>query len=268
MIASDMLAVTWDAKRHARLLSRHPYLWSVKLDGVQGAWDGRHMRTRGGKHVVLPHALRERLPAFPVRGEFFMARGKFSDLSSLIRRNVPESKGWQDVSFRVFDVPNPTASFVTSYARLRHALPVCSTCLSQVCVLPQRPVRDAHQVERLLQQELRRGGEGIMLRRSDVPYRPGRQATLIKVKGMQDAEAVVLGYEQGRGKLRGLLGALRCAWVRDPGVRFRVGSGFSRATRMNYERQLPVGTTITVKFMNLDRKTGRPRHPVFKGVRV
>lgn len=57
------------------------------------------------------------------------------------------------------------------------------------------------------------GGEGVMLRSPDQVWEPKRINGLVKMKKLQDAEAIVIGYVSGRetdkgSKLLGLMGAL------------------------------------------------------------
>ncbi len=262
-----MLAVTWSERSHAPLLKRHPYLLSVKHDGVRASWDGHHLHTRKRHRIHAPSEWLRQLPPTPLEGELYIDRGKFGEVSGLVGRTRPVPEAWQGVKYLVFDSPASHATFAHTYADLRTLLPTCTSTKQVCCLLPQRPATSVAQVKTALKNELAKGGEGVMLRRADVPYRAGRTAALIKVKGGQDAEAVVVGYHSGKGRLSKHLGALRCAWVHDPSVQFKVGAGFSDAMRRDYKHRFSLGTLITVKFMSLDPKSGRPRHPVLKGVR-
>ena len=67
------------------------------------------------------------------------------------------------------------------------------------------------------------GGEGVMLKHPTNPYTAGRNGNLLKVKRFHDAEAEVIGKEDGKGKLTGRLGALICQDKQ--GRRFKVGTG-------------------------------------------
>jgi len=66
------------------------------------------------------------------------------------------------------------------------------------------------------------GGEGLMLRHPTARHRAGRTSDLLKVKSFQDDEALITGYEQGKGKYAGMVGALVC--VARSGARFKVRS--------------------------------------------
>ena len=117
------------------------------------------------------------------------------------------------------------------------------------------------------------GGEGLILRRAQSVYKGSRSANMLKVKGIRDAEAVVTGYQMGTGRLAGSLGALLCRWKKKKSspsasaVSFKVGSGLSDRERKQYKTLFPIGTEITVEFMELE-DSGKPRHPRFKGVRT
>lgn len=265
MSALDMLAVTWDEGRHAPLLRKHPYAISLKYDGVRASWDGCSLTTRNGNLVHPPSTWSRRLPRRPLEGELYIARGRFGEVAGLIHRRKPPARLWKHVRFMVFDDPRSPTPFARTYATLRASLPTCAAASrGPACLVAQRPVTGVKQVLAALRRELSRGGEGVVLRRLDLPYARGRTSALIKVKGQQDAEALVVGHVGGTGRLSGRLGALECVWVHDPDVRFRVGSGFTEAQRL---RGFPRGTKITVQFMSVSPTTGKPRHPIFKGVR-
>lgn len=57
------------------------YLVSEKFDGVPAIWDGKTLRFRGGREVAAPGWFKARLPATPLDGELWLARGKFDELS-------------------------------------------------------------------------------------------------------------------------------------------------------------------------------------------
>src|SRR6185295_11268453 len=69
------------------------------------------------------------------------------------------------------------------------------------------------------------GGEGLMLRQPGSKYHAGRSSTLLKVKSFKDAEAEVIGHQDGAGRHKGRLGALLVRLA--DGTEFAVGTGFS-----------------------------------------
>jgi DNA ligase-1 len=76
---------------------------------------------------------------------------------------------------------------------------------------------------------------------------------LLKLKPLQDAEAVVVDHVPGKGKYRGMLGALR---VRMPnGKLFLIGTGFTDELRKSPP---PFGTAVTYTYRGVTQ-TGLPR---------
>jgi DNA ligase-1 len=101
-----------------------------------------------------------------------------------------------------------------------------------------------------------------MLRRAGSRYEAGRSATLLKVKRFLDAEARVLGHQEGAGRHKGRLGALLVETA--DGTTFAVGTGFS-----DVERSSPpsVGSLITFRYQELS-EGGVPRFPSYVGLRA
>lgn len=263
-----MLAQTWGDKKHTKLLVKHPYLLSMKYDGVRGVWDGQHMRTRNGNLVRAPPGFLANIPPIPLDGELFTRRGGFSQMSAIIHRATTSDDDWSQVSYRVFDCPTSQTPYAETYLSLQAHLPSCEGSKARVCLVKQEPVADVPQLKHALQRELDKGGEGVMLRRADTPYVSKRTPHLIKVKGSGDAEAVVVGYQMGKGKYEDHLGALECVWQHDRDVIFNVGSGLTDRDRRQDKTLFPPGTLVTVSFMSLDPRSQRPRHPVYKGIRT
>lgn len=113
----------------------------------------------------------------------------------------------------------------------------------------------------LLRQTEADGGEGLMLHRGAALYQPGRSNDILKLKTHEDAEAQVLGFEPGKGKYQGLVGALL---VQTPqGLRFKLGSGLSDAQRRHPP---PVGSWVSYRYRGLNN-SGVPRFATFLRVR-
>ena len=100
-----------------------------------------------------------------------------------------------------------------------------------------------------------------MLHRADAEYATGRSDVLLKMKQWHDAEAKVIGYQPGKGKYSGRLGALRVRT--DDGVVFMLGTGLSDADRLN---PAAIGTIITFRYRELTPR-GLPRFASFHRVR-
>ena len=65
-------------------------------------------------------------------------------------------------------------------------------------LLPDGPLKAEAEVNRLLDQVLAEGGEGLILRQPFAQYTCARTKELLKYKPLQDAEATVVGYYWGK----------------------------------------------------------------------
>lgn len=235
------------------------WLVSEKLDGVRGFWDGCVMRSRSGRRIAAPAWFLERLPSVALDGELWMGRGRFEALSAAVRRHRPDDAEWRAIRYMVFEAPGAEGAFAARVERLQHLARAQTTAGFQV--VPQRAVDDDAALRVLLDQVVAVGGEGLMLHRADAPYITGRSPVLLKLKPEEDAEAVVIGYQPGRGRHAGRLGALR---LRDgQGRVFEIGSGFTDAQRSD---PVPLGATVTYTYRGRTAG-GLPRFATFKRVR-
>src|SRR5690606_22808387 len=89
-------------------------------------------------------------------------------------------------------------------------------------------------------QACRLGLEGIISKRRDAPYRPGRGREWLKVKCLREQEFVIVGYTAPQGARTGF-GALWLASHDDDGRRLqvgKVGTGFDTALLRTLHRRL------------------------------
>ena len=117
------------------------------------------------------------------------------------------------------------------------------------------------ELQALLRQTVKAGGEGLMLHRGTSLYRSGRTDDLMKLKPWEDAEAKVIAHLPGQGKHAGRLGALL---VETPqGLRLKLGTGFTDTER---EHPPQVGAWITYRFRGTTDR-GIPRFASYLRVR-
>ncbi|HEX6023752.1 MAG TPA: non-homologous end-joining DNA ligase [Solirubrobacter sp.] len=135
------------------------------------------------------------------------------------------------------------------------------------------------------------GLEGIVAKRLDCPYTPGRRSHgWIKVKNKRTTDVVVGGWLPGEGSRSGRLGALVVGFYKDGELRYagRAGSGFSESELKRVQALLEAharedspftGTqppkltrfvdpvfVASVEYSDLTQ-AGTIRHPVYKGMR-
>jgi len=242
-----MLAKTYD--------DSDPTGWwaSEKLDGVRAIWDGSRLVSRNGHEFHAPEWFTAGLPADVVLdGELWEGRGLFQQTTGKVRTQYEPD--WTGVEYVIFDLI-ADGPFEARLERLKALqLPSHARVLNQVRCSGRR------QLGEMLLAITDIGGEGVMLRRPGSLYEHKRSGSLLKIKEFQTEEAVVTGYEKGKGKYEGLVGALLC--------RFRekiieIGTGLSDELR---QKPPAIGREITFKYYELT-ENGMPRFPVFLAMR-
>ncbi len=202
------------------------YWVSEKYDGVRAIWNGRELRFRSGRRVNAPAWFTEHFPPQPLDGELWLGRGEFDRLSGIVRKEQPDDAEWRQVRYMLFELPDAPGTFSERI---------------------QFRVRDRAELQQRLSKVLKQRGEGLMLHLADAPYATGRSDVLLKLKPWLDAEASVIEHLPGKGKYRGMLGALRLEMP--DGKRFNLGTGFSDAVRRNPP---PVGALVTYRYRELN----------------
>lgn len=227
---------------------------SEKLDGVRAIWDGHRFWSRQWKPIQAPPEFTSQFPEILLDGELFAGRGHFDQTSSIVRKKKPDYNEWQSLEFHVFDcISLDKEPFKVRYKTLNK---LKTTKHLKVCQQTRIKKKD---IEQRLQDIVSKGGEGLMLRKPGVPYQFKRTDTLLKVKQRHDAEAVVIGYELGSGKYRGMTGSLMCEYK---GKMFKCGSGLTDELRRNPPK---MGQLITFSYFEITQR-GVPRFPTFKRI--
>lgn len=232
-----------------------PYWISEKLDGVRARWDGQALRLRNGAVIAAPAWFTAPLPGHPLDGELWLGRGRFDELSGIVRRERPTDADWRAVRYMLFDLPGADGDFSQRLAHMQQLVEAIGA--DWIRAVPQQRLADHAALQALFNAVVAGGGEGLMLHRADAPWMAGRSDALLKLTPFLDAEATVLAHLPGKGRHRGRLGALEV--VDAAGRRFRIGSGFTDA-----QRAAPpaIGAVVTYRYRELTPR-GQPRFPVF-----
>lgn len=234
-------------------------LVSEKLDGVRAFWDGQALRFRSGRSIAAPAWFTAALPAVALDGELWLERGRFDELSGIVRRASPVEADWRGVKYMVFDLPGASEPFGERVQRLQAVVEDVHQPWLQA--VPQQRVADAQALQVLLHTTVQGGGEGLVLHRADALWSPGRSDALLKLKLQPDDEARVVGHLPGKGRLSGKLGALLLELP--SGQRFALGTGFSDAQRADPPA---IGSLVTYRYRDHTPR-GLPRFASFLRVR-
>jgi ATP-dependent DNA ligase len=128
-----------------------------------------------------------------------------------------------------------------------------------VSVAPYGPVDD-----NVFAEWLELGMEGAVLKRKDAPYRPGsrRRDGFVKVKPQSTTDAIVVGYEMGKGASnRDYVGALKIELC-DTGAETSCG-----VHKTVEQAEALIGRRVEVAHYGWIKGSGRVRHPIHKRTR-
>ena len=266
---------------------RFPTWGSFKLDGIRAVVRGGVVYSRSNKPIPNVHVQAKFKHLEHHDGELIVgdptSETCYRDTVSIV---MAHDKPADDVFFHVFDhVEHPEMAYVKRRRFLRKSSGVHT-------LVTHTPINSLAELTEFEALALDMGYEGLIVRDPLAPYKYGRstvnEGILLKVKSFQDAEAVVIGFEErmrneneattnelGRtarsshkaGKVgRGDLGALIV--LRPDGLEFAIGTGFTDAERLDIwaNRDVWMGKLIKYKFFPVGGYDA-PRHPVFLGVR-
>lgn len=223
----------------------------LKYDGMRGlaqaTASGWRLFTRSGREVAaaFPDLISRLTDSFDGRrmlldGEVVApdpadGRSSFARLQRRIHRaSAPPAVITETpVEYIVFDILLHDGHSVRGqpYTDRRALLESLELPQDGLQLVPSWPGVDA---DRVLQQVTAFSLEGIVSKRRDSIYRPGRSRAWIKTVARRSVSALILGWLPGTGPNAGTFGALVLgARGRDGGIQFVgcVGSGFSTAAR-------------------------------------
>lgn len=268
---------------------RFPHLgwWaSIKYDGVRALWTGSDLRSRNGHELKAPDWFLSALPEdLGLDGELFGGPGSFAVTSGHVRRKSNQ-EGWKTITFMVFDLIHPEYEQWPYHRRYQKLRQIVEHAHQQGCdwiqLVKQTEIKSASQVYELYQQQLKQGGEGIMLRDPDAPYEHKRSARLLKWKPIKEMEGKVVGFTEGEKSNQGILGSFRVEMIhprthRGLGKFFQLSGRIKKSFRQQYRFdaqgrivQLPedtdlypvLGSLVTFSYMELT-SGGLPRQPIF-----
>jgi DNA ligase-1 len=270
---------------------RYPLYASPKYDGIRcvilnGVATSRSLKpipNRFIQSILARHDLNG------LDGEL-MVNGNFQDVTS----GIMSGDGEPDFTFWVFDdCTNPEEWFLARDDRAHRRVLLIDH--PRIRYVEQRRINERSQLDEFFQANLAAGYEGVMVRSPGGRYKYGRstlkEGILLKLKPFEDAEAVVVGFEErmhngneattnalGRTERSshkaglvpmGTLGALIVKndelW---PGRTFNIGTGFTDAQRQHIwdRREAFTGALAKFKFQAIGTKDV-PRIPVFLGWR-
>jgi DNA ligase-1 len=274
MIKKAMLAHKFDDKR---VNWSQPVYIQPKLDGVRCLFtkDGAYSRA-GNKFMNLAHIELALIPFFQQQpdvvldGELYNheLRNDFEKIISLVRKQKPTAddrlEAQKLVQFHCYDYFDGV--IYDSYKTRMQNL-VTADLYDKVHYVPARLVDSYNYARDIHATFLSEGYEGSIIR-LDGLYKHGRSYDLMKFKDFSDAEATIIGYEEGKGKRTNTVG--KFLMIDDEGVEFGCppGKGYNYNDLSNMLLNISdyIGQRATFTYFQRT-KAGSYRHPLFKCIR-
>ena len=194
-------------------------------------------------------------------------RDDFEQIISMVRKTKPTAeariKSRENVQFHCYDIVDKRRKFSTRSQWIHDNLPQ-SYCVNH---LTTTKVNYEAQAKYYHGCNLKAGYEGSIVR-LDTPYQCKRSHSLRKFKDFSDAEANIVGYEEGKGKRTGTLG--KFLMQDDDGIQFGCppgkGHNYKDLANMLINIHEYMGQRATFTYFERT-KAGSYRHPLFKCIR-
>ncbi len=235
------------------------YLVSEKLDGLRTYFDGKNLISKQGNIYNAPKWFTKNFPPEALEGELWIGRGKFEEVSGIVRNESDDNQNWQKIHLMLFDMPKHSGTFKQRLKKMQDLVRKSNS--QYLKVIEQSEITDKKSLIKRLNEVVKNGGEGLMLHRGDSLYKTTRNNDLLKLKTFEDAEAKVLAITEGKGKYQGMMGALLVE--NEERIKFKIGGGFSDEMRRNPPK---IGAIITYKYYG-KTKNNKPRFASFLRVR-
>lgn len=208
-----------------------------------------------------------------VRGNL-SSKDAYKETMKIVRTKDKEKHGIKMLVFDAMSVSDfKTQTSSMTYIQRRQMLD-CMSAFDTTRYFELLPIlyrgSDTSKITELLEEEVSKGEEGIMINICDAPYEFKRTNSLLKCKKMQTMDLEIVGFEEGEGRLAGTLGAVLVRYK--SGNVVKVGSGFSDEMRKQiWNHQLHYSGKIAEisYFEETTNASGGTslRFPIFKDVR-
>jgi len=260
-----------------------PALMQPKLDGVRCVFtkDGAFSRT-GKEFKNVDHItetlkpLFKQYPYIKLDGELYNHKLKddFEKIISLVRKTKPTFEHRKEaeklVQYHVYDIITTERGKLswTYEERLDHLIDIIHANnlflnMRHICTVGTHWVNSLEDAKDMHNKALKAGYEGSIYRNPKGLYKGTRSWDLMKFKDFHDAEARIVGYQEGQGKRSGTLG--KFLMKDEDGNEFGCPPGKGYDYMLN-NIHLYIGKIATFTYFQRTQ-AGSYRHPLFKCIR-
>lgn len=196
-------------------------------------------------------------------GEIYVHGWSLQKISGAARKKTYEAARHGELQYWIYDIADATRTF-NERADLLGDMELLFEDNERIKIVEHEYVEGWTKIKRLHDKYVSEGYEGLVLRKPDKKYAPGRRnSDWIKVKEYQDAEFEITGISEG------LRDEDMCfTMVTKRGGKFKAKPIGDRELKAEYLENWPnyVGKMATVKYFDIS-DDGIPVQPVFKAVR-
>jgi len=214
----------------------------------------------------------DKFPNVVLDGELYNhdLRDNFEKIISLVRKTKPTDEDRLEASkktqFHCYDIIDKELPFDQRNEFINQSLMLLG---DSIYIVDTNMVFREDDAKVYHARNLAAGYEGSIVRTND-PYQCKRSHNLRKFKDFSDAEATIIGYEEGKGKRAGHLG--KFIMRDDEGVEFGCppgkGYNYEDMKRLLYRAKWYVDHKARATFTYFERTNkGSYRHPLFKAIR-
>ena len=186
----------------------------------------------------------------------------FEEIMSAVRKEEPSEES-SKIQFWCYDVviKDDPKMFVTRHLS-RNLIKNCDS----VVIVDTHVVSGIETIEEVWKHYTDQGMEGCIVRNPRSFYQNCRTKDLLKYKKFRDAEYKIIGFNEGRGKLKDCLATF--VLVDDKGVTFKCKPKMPNDVlkEMWKNKESFTGKLLTVQFFSFTSKNHVPRFPV--GIRI
>ena len=258
----------------------YPAFIQPKLDGVRclftvkGAFSRANNQFMNVDHITKDlKPVFDRYPTLILDGELYNhgLKDDFEKIISLVKKKKPtdqdKAEAAELVQYHMYDVASMTIATYVDRNLFLLAEPSFRNS-SILDVTSTRLATDFDDAQRFHAKNLKLGYEGSIYRTPSGKYKGTRSWDLMKFKDFHDDEAVIVGYETGKGKRQGTLG--KFIMQDDEGVEFGCppGKGYNYKDLAGMLDNVHdyIGQRATFTYFQRT-KAGSYRHPHYKCLR-
>ncbi len=254
---------------------KFPVLVQPKLDGIRCiaiVKDGEcTLWSRTRKPITsCPHIVQELEAAFETMdiildGELYNhdMKDNFEKIVSLVRQEEP-GEGYENIQYHVYDTINEEP-FKHRFAKLTRLFRMYE--FYGIKMVQTDVAKTEEEGMALFVKHRKAQYEGAMFRNVDSLYVNKRSMDLQKFKEFNDDEFVIVGIEEGRGKLAGHVGSFICVTKEDKKFLAKL-KGDTAQLKLYFENEsMWKGKQLTVRYQGYTKKENVPRFPVGLAVR-